>query len=695
MPLRTLARSFAHTLTLITMSATFSVSALAQTSVTHVIQFFDTVGGKQTIKIKGNTLTVDFSYRNNGRGPDIAETIELDGKGQIVKLESTGKSTFGAPIDERFSRASGKAQWKSTADDGNAASDGSELYIPLEASSANLGIAINRLRAAKDNTLKAFPSGEVRMTKLADATATRTVNGKAITRPVELVALTGISLEPAYVWLWAEKATQDESDKPRAWPVLGIVEPGFSALEEGWDSNRDALLKIQQVEKSKRLTTLASKYTINPEGLVVFRNVRWYNSEAGRMEPAADIYVNHGRITRIAAANSVLEGKALVIDGQGKSLIPGLFDMHGHMGETDAMLQLASGVTTLRDMGNQNDFLANLKSRIDRNEALGPHVVATGFIEGKSPFSSTSDFVVASVEEAQKAVEWYSQRGFKQIKLYNSIKPEWVKPIAEYAKARGMRVGGHIPAFMKAEAAIRDGFDEIQHINQVMLNFLSKPDDDSRTLLRFYLVADNSREIDLKSQQVKDFIALMKARNTTIDTTVAIFETMFLQRQGELSPTYRMVAKNVPASLQRAWRMNSMDVNDKNAQRFKESYQRILEFIKLMHDSGVPLVAGTDDIAGYTLHRELEMYVLAGISANDALKIATWNGAKYSGVLDRTGSVTVGKVADLVLVDGDPSANISDIRKTSLVMKAGQLYRPEPILAELGITAIVKSVEVK
>jgi hypothetical protein len=250
-----------------------------------------------------------------------------------------------------------------------------------------------------------------------------------------------------------------------------------------------------------------------------------------------------------------------------------------------------------------------------------------------------------------------------------------------------MRIGGHIPAFMRAEEAVRAGYDEIQHINQVMLNFLVKPEDDTRTLLRFYLVGDNAAQIDLDSDASRTFLQLLVARGTVVDTTITTFEPMFTQMQGEANPAFRKVASHVPPALQRNWLVNSMDVNAGNAARFRNSYAKLLELTRRLYAAGVPLLAGTDNIAGFTLHRELETYVQAGIGAAQALQIATRNGARYTQLSDLVGSVAVGKLADLILVDGDPTENIASVRDVSMVMKEGVVYYPAEIYEALGIKA--------
>jgi Amidohydrolase family len=655
-------------------------NAVANTT-THIITIQSKVAGKQVVtRAADGRLKTEFTYRENGRGPDIFEDISVDAAGQLAAFTATGKSTFGAPIAETFKRTGSKIAWTSKADRGEMADVANGFYIPVESSIEVSAIGVRALLRAPGNKLAALPSGQLAIAKLMDADVSHDKSKKR--GRVTLYAITGVGLEPNYIWMW-------HAAKPAESQFFAVVTPGFNVVQEGWQGNADALLKKQLVANNQRLNKLAQTLVRKVDGLTVIRNVRWFDSEAAQMKPAADIYVYRGRIAAIYPANSPLTADATVIDGSGKTLLPGLFDMHGHVGPWDAMLHVAGGVTTLRDMGNINDALNDLKTRIDSGESLGPFIVPTGFIEGDSPYSSSAGLLVKDVDGAKRAIDWYNQHGYRQIKLYNSIRPDWVLPITAYARERGMRVSGHVPAFMRAEEAVRAGFDEIQHINQVMLNFLVKKEDDTRTLLHFYLVGDNANQIDLESQQVKDFIKLLVEKKTAIDTTLTAFEAMFLQRQGAPNPSYKFVANNLPPTIRRGWLTNSMDVTDKNEVPFRKSYEKLLGLVKMMHDAGVPILAGTDDIAGFTLHRELELFVEAGISPRDALKIATWNGAKYSQILERTGSITPGKDADLILVDGDPAANIRDIRRVALVMKAGAIHFPAEIYEAVGVKPFV------
>jgi imidazolonepropionase-like amidohydrolase len=164
---------------------------------------------------------------------------------------------------------------------------------------------------------------------------------------------------------------------------------------------------------------------------------------------------------------------------------------------------------------------------------------------------------------------------------------------------------------------------------------------------------------------------------------------MFVQRQGEMNPSYAAIAAHLPAGYQRRLRTNSMNVTEANVDRYRKSFARMVEFVGMMHLAGIPLVAGTDDVAGFTLHRELELYVQGGIPPGEALRIATWNGAKYTRTLDRLGSITPGKLADLILVDGDPTGDISAIRRVVLVLKEGVAYYPSEIHEATGIKPFV------
>lgn len=427
--------------------------------------------------------------------------------------------------------------------------------------------------------------------------------------------------------------------------------------------------------------------------------MRWFDAQAAVLRGPSDVYLYEGRIAAIARPGRFANAApAQRIAGRGRTLLPGLVDMHAHLTAGELLLDLAAGVTAVRDVGNSNAELAELRGRVERGDVLGPRIAANGFIEGKSPFSSQADFVPDKLPDALAAIDWYAAHGYRQLKLYNSIRPEWVKPMVAHARSLSLRTGGHVPAFMTARQAVEAGFDEVHHINQITLNFLVGKTDDTRTLLRFNLVGDKAADLRLNDARTRDFIALLKKHGTVVDPTMTAFESQYTQRQGQPNPSYAMVAANLPAVVQRGLLSAEVDMDDAKARRWRASWKVMMDLLRRMNAAGIPLVAGTDATPGFALQRELELYVQAGIPAGQALKIATWNGAKYSDRLGDIGSIAVAKRADLLLVDGDPVADIRAIRRVALVFRGlngqTQALSPAALYQSMGILPFVPAAEI-
>jgi hypothetical protein len=397
------------------------------------------------------------------------------------------------------------------------------------------------------------------------------------------------------------------------------------------------------------------------------------------------VLLQDGRIIAISSAGDEKRKPDHVVDAGGRVMLPGLFDMHAHFSPWDGGLHLAAGVTTIRDMGNDNDTLQQLIGQEQSGALFAPRIVPAGFIEGESPDSARNGFVIKDLAGAKHAIDWYHEHGYPQIKIYNSFPKAILPETTAYAHSKGMRVSGHIPVFLRAHEAVEQGYDEIQHINQVLLNFLVDDKTDTRTLERFRLPADKVAGLDFDSKPVQDYIAFLARHKTVIDPTLTTFDFL-RQRDGDLSQAYAAVVDHVPPDVRRGFYQGSMDIPDEATHaRYEKSYAKMIEFTGRMYKAGIPLVAGTDALAGFTLQRELELYVQAGLTPAQVLQVATLNGAKYARVIDDRGVIMQGKRADLVLFDGDPTQNISDVRKVALVIKGDKAYYPSEIDEALGI----------
>jgi imidazolonepropionase-like amidohydrolase len=202
---------------------------------------------------------------------------------------------------------------------------------------------------------------------------------------------------------------------------------------------------------------------------VRIKNVRIFDPKTSGLTEPVSVLVRGKEIVALEPLDSPPTPGEVTIDGAGGSLIAGMFEMHAHLQQDEALLDLLAGVTSVRDMGNDNAVLDKLIQRIEDGETGGPRVTRSGFIEGKSPFSAQGGIVVDTQEKAIDAVRWYGARGYWQIKIYNSMNPAWVPAMVKEAHLLGMRVAGHVPAFSTADEMIAAGYDEITHINQFML----------------------------------------------------------------------------------------------------------------------------------------------------------------------------------------------------------------------------------
>ena len=658
----------------------FSDLASAQaTNITRYTILLDngTVAGEQIVeRVSPDTIKVHFDVKENGRGPTLDEVIKLAPDQTMREYQVTGISEMGGVVEERYLRKGNLAEWVSKSERGSRRLRGKGFYLPLDSSWQVNSLMITALSNSRTNTIPLIPDGNLVQQRLDEVAVTN--NGQ--NQVLQLVMHTGIGLSPQFFW-----ATTDADPH-----LFAVILPGnLAVIQEGWEGNLPALKQSQQAASEKMLATRAQELQHPMPGLTVIRNARVFNSETAVLNPASDVYLLRGKITAIFPAGSKVGKAEYEIDAAGRVLLPGLFDMHAHINRWSAAYHLTAGVTSVRDLGNSNVELQEMMDEAEAGQLLLPRLIPAGFVDGKSPYSSHDGFLIAEAGDIQAAVDWYVLRGYSQLKIYNSFPVELIPDIVSYAHKRGLKVSGHVPAFMRTEDALDGGFDEIHHINQVLLNFLVTPETDTRTLERFYLPAEKVGGMNFDSADIQVFIDKLKENNTVIDPTLTAFD-FIKQRDGETAEPYRTIASFMPPDIRRGFRMGIMNIpNEETAKRYDASYKKMVEFVGRLYKAGVPLVAGTDTLAGFSLHSELVLYVKAGLTPAQALQIATLNGAKFTNTLSDRGTITPGKLADLILIDGDPTKNIEDIRKVALVITRGKLIYPNEINRAIGVKPFV------
>jgi imidazolonepropionase-like amidohydrolase len=603
-------------------------------------------------------LHVFFQFNDRGRGPKTYSTISLDQGGVLTGEETEGNDYFKAAVRETFAIQGGVASWKNKAEDGSRKLESPAFYASMFGAPIDTAL-LAKAALERGGTLPLLPAGEARVTRVTTV------------KQATLVAVTGLDLSPQYFWLDAKGQ------------LFAQLAGWWTLVRAGQQAALPALRKAQKKVESELAADRARRLIHRPQGKLLIHDVSVFDAEGARSEPHRDVLIEGNRIISVLPTAAAPVG-ARVIEGQGKTLLPGLWDMHAHVGDNDGLLNLAAGVTTVRDLANDNEELAARIARIDKGDEVGTRVVRAGFIDGPGPYQGPTKVLADTKEEAVKWVDWYADHGFVQIKIYSSIKPELVPAIAEETHRRGLRLSGHIPAFMIATQAVQQGYDEIQHVNMLALNFL--PDvKDTRGLARFFEPGRRMRDLDLRSPEVRSFIALLKDRHTALDLTLGIFELNLLARPGEIPVGLAAVAARLPVQVRRGFLAGVLPIEPGDDEKFKASWKKMLELTHELWAAGIPIEAGTDNFAGFALHRELELDAQAGIPPPQVLQLATLGAARIMGMDKELGLVRPGKLADVVLIDGDPLRDISEVRRVALTIKDGVLYDPAELNRELGI----------
>jgi hypothetical protein len=644
-------------------------TTLAADTTRYVVLMSGKTAGKHLVWSEApNQLSCLFEYNDRGRGPRLSINIQYDEQGFVTARTVRGVDYYKAPVEETFTQLNGKASWKNHIENEERAVNGKVLYAALNGAPGEVEFELMALASLPNHEGEVVPAGKARAVHVRNHTS------KVFGFPLELqlYAFTGSGGPPQYVWFTPKKK------------FFATVNGWMSVVLEGNEKIVDDLKKAQGKVEQEYLVTQAKRFTEKQTAPVVFKNVNVFDAKAAKMHANQTVVVANGKITEVGKAGKVTEPDgARVIDGTGKTLMPGLWDNHAHYDAATGLYHLAGGVTNIKDMANGLD-LPQVKAKIDNDLLLGPDIsIMSGFIDFAGPYAGPTGKIVGTLEEGLEAVNYYADNGYQQIKLYSSIPPDWVKPLAERAHQRGLKVCGHVPSFMTAERAVKDGYDQIIHLNMIMLNFLGDTLD-TRSMLRFIRVAERARTIDLKSPEVKKFMQLLREKKIVVDPTAAIFESMFTNQPGQLAKGYEGTIDMFPAAFRRSFYYGGLPSMAGHVGEYRESFENMVKMLRLLHENGITVVPGTDDFPGFTLHRELELYVQAGMTPAQVLQAATYTSAKVAGLDTELGSIEAGKKANLILVDGDPVADIHKIRRVELTMKHGNLYNPKALYDSYG-----------
>jgi imidazolonepropionase-like amidohydrolase len=607
-------------------------------------------------------------------------------RGQVFELDSSGKAgTDGMPATlairgvtpqgdaaETFTVSGGTAAWKSPIDAGTAAYSTPAFYVSQGGPIDTTAWFLEALLARPDKSLDLLPGGKAHAAKLVDLK----VGAGATAQTIALWSVTGIGTSPLPMW----------ADANNKFFALAL---GIAWLPETYAGEQKTIEEAQARATAAQAPGLAKSLVKVPAGPVAFTGVRLFDADAPRFVNDQTVVVDKGLITAVGARESVkVPAGAQVIDGRGKTLIPGLWDCHMHVGDDFTGLQeLSMGVTSVRDPGNDDVRTIERRTRARAGDLLFPHVYPSSLIDGKGPYTAQVANVATSEAEAIALIDKAKANGFIGIKFYGTFNSAWLAASIREAHKLGLHVHGHIPAGIRPVDAINAGYDEITHINWVMMQAM--PDSVipvSNGIMRFEGPGRYAKDVDLEGQTIKAILGAMVSKHVYSDPTMVAFESLYVPDNGDLSPSYAPFVGTMPPTTERGFRTGGFAVpKDITRADYRASWSKMVALLGRMHEAGVPIVAGTDG-AGIELVHELEIYMKAGFSAAEALAAATIVPARLVGQDAKTGSVKVGKAADLALIDGDPSTRIGDLRQTRVVMLDGRLLDADALRSAAGFS---------
>lgn len=609
--------------------------AVAADTITYPVMNHGIQAGEMRVVRDADSIVVTYAHIDRNRGRWVQARYGLDAQGRVISGETrpmTRAGVVSAPAD-RWRVDGDSIRYQRLGNEVSAAR-GNGFYALNDRTALDLAFQAQHLLAQPSRSATALPGTVVLRAEVVSDTTVRSARGNA---RVRFVAIHTMAATPFAVWI-DERGGLVASQV--AWFIT--VHPDFV----------DALPTFRAVEIAYRNAAgaaLARRIPVAAQGSIAIRNATVFDSERGVAVPNQTILVQGDRITAVGNARDVRVPRgAQTIDAAGKTVIPGMWDMHTHYQLTSQTnvepRHLAIGVTTVRDMAADTDVGVQHRDRAARGELVAPRAILGGFIEGPLLWRGPSDVLVHTEAMARDWVARYDSLGYRQIKLYNVVHPDLVPTIAAEVRRRGMRLSGHIPRGLSVNAAIRLGFDEINH--GAFLFSTLYPDSVFVPEMRAYsLVASIvARNTNVDGPEMSALIADLKAHNTVVDGTFNL------------------------------WMQDSLGADSTGARANNRAYLRL---IKRLHDAGVTLVAGTD---GSSYNRELEHYEMAGIPAREVLQIATITAARVMGEERDYGSIAAGKVADLVIIDGQPHERIADLRKVTLVMRGGRGYEPAALL---------------
>ena len=610
-----------------------------------------------------------WSQELRGWITEMDQVVTMAPDGTVAGLTVRGVTMTGDAA-EQFRVENGQAQWTTANDKGSVAAGG--YYIPANRVTLSRAALVDRLVAAGEKGVALLPNGKA----VISLGPTQSIEAPGGSKSFQLAFVRGILATPQPVWL-------DENRR-----YFGEV-GDLSVVPAGYEAAIKQLRAVQEAATAAQVKAVAARFLAPAaRAPVLFDNVRLFDADNGRFLENQAVLAADGKIKAIGAAGTVTAPPdTRIIDGKGRTLVPGIWDSHLHIGDDwEVLANMASGYTSFRSPGTTFARAVDAVQRRASGELLMGEPFISAIIDRKDPLAAQGSEVVSSEAEAIESVRRIKQAGLWGVKFYTSMTPAWIEPAAAEAHRLGLHVHGHVPAGMKPSEAVAAGYDELTHLNFVVMESMPKDViDKANTRQRMEGPAKFFKDVDLDGPVMKGFIADLARRKTIVDPTIVIFEGLLTQDGGKPHPAYAPYMGIISPVTERAVFTSGGYplVEGFTRDDYRRSYAKMVQLVGKLHRAGVPIVAGTDGY-GIELIRELEIYKQAGMTNAEALQSATIVPARVVGADKRTGSIAIGKEADMVLVDGDVSTDLGALRRVVTVVSDGYVMDADELRTAAG-----------
>ena len=643
----------------------------------HLHKFLQRIGTERDTRVERVDGSIEakatFSFRDRMSTVPLAASYVLAPSGDVRHYEAWGSTSRMTNIDERVDLEADGAFRVTRLGPPDARVRPPFAVAVLSGYAPVLGqdLLVRAWNAhGRPATMTTLPEGTVRIEARGRETYAGE-NGAKVT--LEHLAVHGLVWGREDVWL-------DASGNLAALVTRDAEFDHFEAARDGFVSLLPELAKSTGADGVAWLTEAAkSAGATAPAGVLALVGGQLVDGTGRPPVKDAAVILDGDRIVAAGPrATTPIPPGATIVDVSGKSVLPGLWDMHAHFEQVEqGVAYLAAGVTTVRDLGNVLEFVTGVRDSIASGAGLGPRLLVDGLVDGEGPASLGIDRI-SSAKDIVPMLDRLQKAGCLEVKIYSSIAPALVRPIAVEAHKRGLRVTGHVPSGMNVLEAIDAGYDGVNHLPMLLSPIfppaqMAKLSRDER--LRKLI------DLDLTSAPVQRIVKALLAKKIVVDDTLALYE-LFGHTAEENAKLEPGIAK-LPRELQGTVPSTS----DAPTKLVDAAFAKYVALLGELHRQGVPIVAGTDiAVMGHSLYRELEIYVRAGFTPMEAIQAATIVPARVMKMDKELGTIEPGKRADVIVVAGDPLADIHAIRNVVTVVARGKSYDSAKLWKLVGFT---------